>query len=458
MTTRGKFRTDADLWPGDPAFSEAIYRSDRPIGPLMGLDFSAQVIGSPRKTGKTTQINLMALKQTRASRYAEQSKIFVRIEEADGGVSQQELRDRLINDLRAPRASTFQDIILNSSVIAEYSTRKVLALINVENLQEDALRWLLRGIKVLENGDTARTLRLQVLIDGSFMVDTLTWGPDSAFPLTHLFPPEFTRPHQKQFVMNRIRDLKVRFTPSAYQALWHATAGDKYFTQAICQRMLSAITNTSESVVDADFLSDLVDKYAMEHPKQDDLKPDLVRCFFLLAEDAQHKESYVSKLLENVSDQWQSIKVDERAHAYKGGIIRRTHDGVELRAPLVRRIFEKTARRVRQVRALLGSRFTPAGVAERHRARAEQIGREIIELIYEDSLRSLHVGYGTKKTDGSIYLENAAALYEGSYSGTWEIATDPALKKGEEVWGLLWTWEEVPGERYSKMCVLPARH
>jgi hypothetical protein len=460
MTKEQVFKTDEPLWPGDPAFTDDVYWTSVMKGRALPLDFSAKVISSPRKAGKTTQLNLIGAKHLRASRFEEGSKTFIRIDRRDGGIPENELKDMLIQELGAQGASTFEEVILTSKKIRNYKGRKVLAMMQVENLSEPALRWLLAGIKRLENTTTKR-LNLQVLIDGSFAVDTMTWGETSEFPLDHMYPPEFSQETQKKFVSSRVSQLKLLFTNAAYHELWKATRGDKYLTQAICKRIVEhPQLGAPAKTVDDDDVCETIEAYTQEDPSRDTLKPDLLRAFFVLSEQSPEKEQtpqkefYVKELLNCIQDVWHSLTVQERDQAYRGGLIRRSRRGIELRAPLIRGIFEKTARRVWEVRTLFASHLSLSGLAEPYRTQAEGIVRQVIEHAYTDSLSFLHVGLGRKVGEKRVEVQ-ANALYQGDYSGYWDIEAKNA-REGEEVWGVMWAWDG-PDGRDSRIRVLPVR-
>src|ERR1041385_3848918 len=460
MTKDNMFRTDTDLWPNDPAFTDAVYMTQGMTTPTVPQDFSAKVISSPKKAGKTTQLNQIGAKHLRLSRFDQKSKIFIPLKKRDQAIPEQELKDLLVNELDAKGGNTFGEVILSSKRIKKYKGRKVLALMEVENLSEGALVWLLSGIKQLE-GKTTKTLNLQVLIDGSFAVDTLTWGETSPYPLDHLYPPEFSQATQKDFINLRVSQLKLMFTNAAYQALWEVTFGDKYLTQAICKRILEPLEpGQAAIVIDDNRVSETVEAYTKERPSEDHLKPDLLKSFFILSEQSPgnphtpQREFYLKNLLNNIQDAWERLDVKVRDQAYRGGVIRRSRRGIELRAPLIRAILDRTIRRVWDVRTLLSSHFSLTGVAQSHQRQAEEISSQIIEHAYDDSLRILHVGLGRKVSDHTIEVQ-AAALSQGQYSGFWDVEAK-FVKEGEEVWALMWAWDG-PNGRDSRMRILPVK-
>jgi hypothetical protein len=198
-----------------------------------------------------------------------------------------------------------------------------------------------------------------------------------------------------------------------------------------------------------------IEAYAREDPKHDKLKTAMMQSFVNLSEYSPFGETYVKELLTDISTKWDVISNGERSHAYKGGLVRRTSDGVALRASLIAEIFAEAAPRVQQVRLLLDS-FCAEAVPHEYREDARRIEREIISHAYQDSLRMLHIGTG-KRVARNVVNVNAAVLRSGLYSGSWEIEPDDSILIGDEVWALVWTWDEAPGRRKSETCILPVR-
>jgi hypothetical protein len=461
MPKASPFRTDTELTPRDAAFTDVVYRRQNGALEVYGVrDFSPTVICSPKKTGKTTQMNEICAQQESVSVNNRISFIRITIPSHRRAPSEEFLRRQLKDALRSNKSGTLTDLIETSTVLKDDDQRKILAIVDADNLDTEALMWLLYNIRELaERGTVPKRYGVQIIVDGSFALDTLTQGPNSEFPLPGLFPREFTYQQQNHFVRSRLRGLNIELPPLACDSLWRYTGGDKYLTQALCLRMTNHFGGDASSmeVIDEARLETIVQGYLSEDPKRDALKTALIDAFMELAELESGDEDKVRDLLPSIGERWESLPHQVRQVAYKGGIVRRKNSlEVVLRSPLVLNLFTAMTERVREVKAILDCWFTLDGVPEQYVDAARQSIRDIVEAAYCNTIAELDVGYGRKLDHNRISL-NAFGLKRGRYSGTLEIKTPDSIKVGDEVWCILWSRDLTEGQRTSKTRIIPVR-
>jgi hypothetical protein len=449
------FETDDALWPEDLAYSDVFTGYEGGIHPLKLVHLPPAVICSPRKTGKTTQLRRIYKLQKQFKDNIDGISII--IPSCEGGFPEQNLRDLLMKELKATEAGSLLGIIESSKKIKEEGGEKILAVVDADNLHEDALRWLLYGVRSIgEEVSVGVKCKVQVIIDGSFSVDTMTSGPDSEFPMPQLYPREFSESEQRHFVHSRLESLRLRVQEDVYKTLWKLTLGDKYFTQALCKRIVKRARLHPDGLFSLDEFNECLNFYIYKD-RTDQLKAALLQSIKSMSETWATSDVMMRNVLEHISSKWEVIPKNIRALTYKGGLIRRTgFHGVQLRAPIVLAIYNEVESRVQQVKALLNSSFDIEGVPEDLVETAKAIWDEILVAAYNNSLKALHVGFGRKVTDAEIKVR-AVALHHGQYEGTIEVRTDDSVKPDDELWFLLWTYEDVTGGVLSKLRTLPIK-
>ena len=456
MTKAVLFKVDKELTSKDYAFENSIYMTVSGAMEIYGVrDCAPNVICSPRRTGKTTQLNHI---HERQKIFSENNDVnYIPIDVKTEGLSEDDLKKWLKKELKSEESGTLVDIIQTSRAIQGDSRRKILAITKADNLHIDALRWILININHLKRFEHIhRNHNIQVIVDGSFAVDTLTQGPNSEIPMpAAIYPREFNAEQQEHFVKTRLDFVNLDLSPHAYKALWQATLGDKYFTQALCLRMAEGhAPSSAQRIIGDQELGDLIKAYIDEGQGSDPLKRDLLRTFAHLSEEMPDKEYDFRKLLKNIDRYWDTMTRDIRSLAYKGGLIRRKNfQEVMLRAPLIYDIYLAAEDRAEQVRTVMDCKFTLDGVAPAYRDSAHSLVKDIIENAYCNSIVALHVGYGHKLNDTQISVD-AVALNRGEYKGTWEVRT-PNIRVDDEVWCIMWSWDSPDGVRTSQVRPLP---
>jgi hypothetical protein len=449
------FETDYPLWPENPAYSEVFAGYEGGIRPHKLVHRLPAVICSPRKTGKTTQLRRIFKLQEQFKRDIEGISIVVPV--CEGGFSERNFRDLLADELKATEAGSVVDILESSKRITEKSGERVLAVVDADNLHEDALRWLLYGLRnITEASRILEKAKVQIIVDGSFSVDTMTSGPDSEFPMPQLYPREFNETEQREFICTRLTGMSLSVSDDTYKALWRVTLGDKYFTQALCKRLVRRSQEERTRFVSIDQFNECLTSYVSDD-KSDQLKIAVLRSLRDMSEEWASSDVMLRSVTKNIASEWKALPKYIRAIAYKGGLVRRTGlSGVQLRAPLVLEIYDQVERRVRQVKMLLDSHFEIHGVPNHLQGTAKGCLEEIIDAAFDNSLISLHVGFGRKITSAEIDV-NAIALDHGQYEGTIHVRTDDSIKRGDELWCLFWTREDVDGGSASKFRTLPVK-
>lgn len=448
------FETTTSLTAFSPAYAN-VY--DNYVGNMRMYELASSepaVICSPRKTGKTTQGHrIFDLNQ----RFNKQSD-FSLIEIKGDNIQEDELIKLLKTKLGSKEylAVSLSEIICDS--IHSHGEDKYICLniTDSHKFPDDTLRWLLhgiRGLKESKNNPNLNSLeRTQIIVEGSFAVDTLTSGPNSEFPMAQLYPREFIEKEQKLFIENRLKKIKLRLVNDTYKLIWELTFGDKYFTQAICERVAR---NFDKGIISNNEVIDVIDDYLEENPYEDDLKPNLFCSFNKISSFCDYQPYDPIKLIEQIDVNWLTLPMNIKALIYDGGIVRRKGEtDVESRAPIVLRLLEKQEVKVRQVKSLIDAMFCLDSVRKDFYDEAKESIDQIIEKSCMSTLKTLHIGVGKKISDNEIEV-NAEAYGHGNYTGKWEYRTPKNVMIGEEMWALLWSYENFNGEITGYVRVFP---
>ena len=454
------FKKDEALAPDDPAFTGSVYQEPSvEIQPVEIITCVPQIICSPLKSGKTTLSNQIQARQEEVGKLGGEETLSIDISIDEEGYSEKQFRKVLADRFDAAETDTLQDIIRSSKI--RKGLRSFLRIVNADNLSATALRWLLYGVRgLLENPETTAKYKVQIIIDGSFSLDTLT-GQDSEFPMPHKYAREFTRAEQTDFVYSGLSQLNIELERYGYIPLWEATFGDKYLTQALCLELVKGYGSdhtrwrSKPIVVKERWVQDCVDSFTKKDFRLDPLGKAIVNSLAQLSNCFATKEFALPSLLRTISSEWEDLPNEARKIAYRGGIVRRRDKAdIDLRAPLVLGIFDELRGRVQQVRTLIESTFSPDEVIEIHRDAARDTYERVMQAAYANSLRILHIGAGKKTSDEEVTVD-ALAWGQGQYQGTWEVRTDESIRKGDEVWCMLWAWDvdSHPKKRQSEVCV-----
>lgn len=450
------FQTDDALMVTDLAYEDIYNDYAGNIKPYELANFEPAVICSPKKTGKTTQANRI---HNTHKRFQRQSNIpLIKIQGED--ITEEQLGIRLKDELQSKQSATLSEIIDSSSIILNKNQYVFLAIIDSHKFPINTIRWILYGIREInERKNPLTQYKLQIVIDGSFAMDTLTTGPNSEFPMPQLYPREFTEQEQKNFINTRLKKIGLKLNNGACKIIWEVTHGDKYFTQALSRRASEHYNQTSKKEIQLEDneIIDCVEKYMKESPYEDDLKPYLFSSFSQISSFCQDESFNILELVKEIDSHWIKLPKDIRALAYDGGMVRRKNElEIEIRAPIVLKLLEQLEVKARQIRSLLGYSFSLKGVRPDYYEVAKKSLEQINSATYLSCLRTLHIGPGHKISDNEISI-NAAAFGHGTYTGRWEVRTDKSISIGDEVWGLLWSYENEKGEIEGHLKVFPVQ-
>lgn len=449
--TNQMFITDQAITdPKNPAFLD-IY--DDYAGGLQSYqlsNWSPVVIGSPKKTGKTTQAHCIHDKHRRLLSGSEVN--FVELKSQNH--NEDEFKIRLKHELDSDESSSLLGIIKASKRLKK-EEHYVLVISDTHELPNDTIRWLLSGIRAIHERDTyALKKRVQIIIDGSFCVDTLTLGPNSEFPMSQIYPREFTHTEQIGFMERRLRKFRLGLSREAYLLVWEITRGDKYFTQALSSR-IAELANDSASHIDESALGDLIEDYLEEPVFADSLRPFLSKAFYKLGQYCNDRFIDPIVLVSNIKQKWDDLPREIRAIAYDGGIVRRENEtDIELRSPIILKLLELVLPQARHVESILSSFFSLSAVRPDYVMNGQEILDEVLGAVYMRTLRTLHVGSGYKISTGEVRIK-ATVLGHGIYEGTWTTPVDESISIGDEVWGFMWTSENELGEIGGQVRILP---
>jgi hypothetical protein len=348
--------------------------------------------------------------------------------------------------------------MMGESEVINRSTndRTIFVISDADNLSNSALRWLLYNVReVFLNPAISADLRCQIVIEGSFSLESVT-TVDSEFHLPQVFPRDFHKTEQRAFVSSGLSKLNALLTSNGHDALWESIRGDKYLIQAICLNLVEGIEPaTTALTLNEKNVQKSIETFLNMDPSQEPLKSDWLTSLADLSGHFETNEFELASFLGRVPEEWVLQSKAVKMLTYQGGLIRRVGSKLETR-PFVIETFNRIKDRVMQVRGLIESNFALEGVSKHKTKDAHHLIERIMRATYLDQVRTLHVGEGVKLSNTQISIE-AAALGQGIYKGTWDVSTDNSISIGQPVWGILWSWEDAPGNRTGEIRTFPVQ-
>jgi len=440
------FKAGGELSPDHPAFDNTIYHGEGYIDQNFGVDiFEPQVIASPRGTGKTTLANVVYNGHKDYSYNKDINRYRIVVSSDEGAkISQQKLKIMLSEKLQSTEGSSIPSI-LSSSRILDGKNRSVVIIQNTENLEDDAINWLLSGVKnLIDNPSEPSKLNTQIILDGSVELHQLTAGRNSKFPLRQIYPQEFNYDQLKNFILPRFKELGVEILNPAIGVFWERTKGDKYFTQRICIDIAQSLQSKDERKLNEEFVWKIFDKYISSGAKYDMEKKVILEGLHKI-EDYYfkiNKESFPWSKIDTFWNDPQQLPKEQRTLLYESGLVRRVREqDVEIRAPIVFDLANEVKKRVHHVRVILQSNFSIRGINDSLKPAAVEVLNKIERAAALGNLKNLHVGVGTYLGESKINIR-ATALNKGQYIGELSQDLQGLVSVGGEVWIILWGWEE----------------
>ena len=461
------FYTASALEPEDGAFTDEVYKEYRGPGQskvypdYFSLHFDPITICSPKLSGRNTLVN--SLLQFYDYFLVEPHVIRIDIPQENAPSDGSEMLECLKAALDVGGGSgalfekeyTLYDLFDKSrKLLRGEGARNIILIEQADNMDDEALHWLLRNVYYLkQHQDIILEHAVQIIIEGSFVIQTLTAGPDSPFPLTQVYPQEFEKEDQHLFIQERMEKLNLTLFSSAYDAIWKASHGDKYLTQAICQRIVAETKAQQRHHIEGEFVNQCVDAFVSEEYKRDPLLKAALEAFSKLLIEPEYLLQNPLNEAEKIALFWDDLEPQQKAIAYKGGIVRRKGQyQVEFRAPILERVLSSALYRYRDATDILSLYFVHEAVPPDMREEAAALVQRIEEAAYRGTLHILKVGTATKVDQNT--LEVVGYTYRrGEHTGTLKRNVNVPL--GEELWYVACSWNESPLARKSEIRLFP---
>ena len=430
------FRAGGALRPSDRPFANVYSSMERVIVRSL-VRRSPAVICSPRLTGRSTLVNVIESEQRGVTGQPTDVVRLVLDDKGKRRITESVFLRRLSAALGS-RGDTIRDHIDSSKRLTGSTLPTSVVIENAEALTPSALRWLLASVKGMTEDLREKPLRTQLIIEGRFGLETLTSGPDSAFPLPQMYPSEFSLEEQSAFIRTRMEACGKCCTEESLKALWLLTGGDKYVTQAIALELWAL----PEQRIAAGSVEEAAGRLTVGE-SQDELFHEMsygLAALNLRADDEPRTG------LDELAQNWKGISPIVRATAYQFGLVLRApKQQVRPRAPVLTSHFRRAALESRRVTDLISVALPDIGVGDSHQRELQNSKRHIVAASWRGALTSLHVGTAQRNERGEV-LVNARSMPFGSYEAIMEL--EPRLLFGrDQAWILLWSWRTPSGVR-----------
>lgn len=449
MEANELFRFGEPLKPGEAAFTESLFYDDQGQGTVALETPGALVCASPFQTGKSTLINEYYRRGQFLGLGPDAEQVSIPIPE--DGMSESELRQCLSDELDAVEADSVPELLKTSRRLYTSKEPAVLIFDEADNLAEDALQWLLRGLTLL--GEREEIPVLHVIVSGSFALQRYTSGPNSDFPLPQIYMWEFEKEQQTTFLHHRLRSIDIQVSDKAYEEIWGMTLGDKYLTQVIGHLIESNLG--PKAVVDVTEIKDCMKEYISLPTRNDPLKTRMLRGLIDLWRATGGSIYGLRRMIEDISVAWVAYLNNEaREIAYRSGIVRKWPlEVISPRSPMAMAALEPAFERINAAEMLVNSHFSLRGVHDEDQTLALDLLDRIYRAASLNVLTTLQVGKGVITKNDELEVE-VGALDIGHYSGTWNISLHDHIPIGDGAWCFLFAVEVRPGSRVSEVEIL----
>lgn len=458
VTAEVHFYQESALLSTDKAFDRSIYAELD-----FGVDnFEPKVISSPLRSGKTTLSNYIAYYH---QEYAEEKDIKVKTLDLPGfgsNISKARFRELfasiLESEIESFNGSFFIGILQKSKWLGE--GRHILMIQGLEHLDEEAIHWLLKNLRTIldQTNPIFQELSLQILIEGNYIIQNLTGGLNSLFPLRHIYPNEFDKAQLTAFISERSSFI---FEKGALNELWIKTEGDKYIVQSIMIILHRLKENEKENtLITRKDISLASREYVTSEEHDDFLRKNIREGFydFAISREWLNSKKSLPELLRQIGEEdewvWEEIPKNEQNILFSKGLVRKNGDiRFHPRAPIIFDLYESSYQRMLEVRELLFSEipFDELGNLEKEKFLRHQT--LILEAAFKNSLKSLHCGLGYSSADNIQFT--GVAWNHGPYEGIWDFELGNKYGKNSEYWCLLYTISNSFTSRVTRSELLP---
>lgn len=429
------FQVEGAINTESPSFAAELYDFSRSSWASTGvIKYKPRYLLGPYLCGKTSHARWIAALQNDASaetvgRTSKESWLGPQSYEEGTQWTSSDLAARAKALLKAKQSTTLRSIIETATALGG---RRRLLVIDVDYLDDTVIRWVLANVQeLIEKPEISMGARLQVLVTGSFTLDTLARHPNSDYPLPAEQIPEFSRQQQAEFVGRRMESVGVVATSEALTFLWKMTNGDKFLTQWMCATALRQLQPS---------------KGARRVGKREvvSARDTFLDCrgvaggFFrgvaavVQAITQNGKESAILKFL-NRELPWGDLSIGERRSLFKGGVVARDDNGgYGPRAPIVQEALEWRLRRRRLVCSFVDSWAASGCVRDDDSQEWDLVKSSVSNLAAANNILWVYVGGG--EVIGPRLIHASVESLDGDkIELEWEVHLYPDAVIGDDI-------------------------
>jgi len=392
------------------SFDHSVY-SERELGVVR---FEPKVISSPQGSGKSTMVQF--IQELHQSSY--QSKLnWLTIDlSLFRDLSTNGFKELLVDKLASTKIDNFEEILTSSSW-RDHNARNVIHLFNIQDIDANPLRWLLGVIRSLvEAGDTIFfENRVQVILEGGFILHKLTAGLTSLFPLDQIFPKEFSQVQLKEFMEDR----GVILSDQLFELFWYKTEGDKQISQSILKLIEKTIKHRGIDTTIDNQVSNILTNNQIGLELKDRFLQGLNNLILKLGwlDKPSRILSFLNELKDG--DKWFNQPLEIQKILFDSGLVKKLDVSTfVLRAQVVVDIAALAIRRLNEVRDLLDMKIVETAMLVQASEDFSKRKISICQSAFMGTLSDLHVGNGGY-SDGQLSF-TGKAWRRGSYTGIWQ--------------------------------------
>jgi len=333
------------------------------------------------------------------------------------------------------------DYFENSKIFDPEQNETIVLIDNVEVLEDDDLRWLLRNCLNLTYEPTRlKELGIILIVEGTLSPAQVAISRNSPFVLELKYPRSISKNQFKKFIMDYLED--YQFNSDFIDNLHNFTDGDIYFSE----RILGIIKREFESAFNIDNLLSAIKKYTKLGACDDPLK-------YWNIINNKNELNNLDDIIEFVNKKWSHASPEFIRKCYLGGIVRNEKDQIIFRSPdLVRMIYKEALNREINFTNILNSEITIEILPPQQIKRINKLIPEMCEQAFLGFISQFIAGRSQRRNDKELNIEGTYN-FSNHIELTWNNEDD--LDIGDEAFFLLLDYTEKKNESIRNIYFFP---
>ncbi|MDP3150667.1 MAG: hypothetical protein Q8N83_16225 [Ignavibacteria bacterium] len=295
---------------------------------------SPRAIFSPCSQGKTTELNYIKYLYRNFPTLNKANPIEIASMRWNGD----ELRNQLSEKLKSLSKNTLYEIISTSKNIKRNSFSLVM-IDAIEKLEKNSLHWLVANIHNLEEEKVGflRENKILIVISGRVSFEMLTRATNSPLDkITEHTVRDFLLSEIKEYLEIFSKNNPISFSEKFKSKIFNYTNGDKYYTQFLCDKVVTTLNFTRpKHVILKKHLDVALNNYFNSGYLNDTITHNKLKLI------AKNEKAF--NVLKEISDErdvlWHEIDDDVRKIIYNEAIVYKNENNILFKNYIIKNVF-----------------------------------------------------------------------------------------------------------------------